>query len=173
MRGRKPVPTVLHEIHGNPSKLPPKLAEPKPVGDLTAAPAFLTENQREEWRYILRHAPPGLLKLLDRRALAAWVVASDLHEQATIAQSKVGLLIKAPSGHPIQSPYLPIINKQALILIKLASELGFTPASRPRIFAAPAPGEGFHGGNTDDKAPAASDSYAQWLADDPDEATIQ
>ena len=34
---------------------------------------------------------------------------------------------------PIQSPYISIINKQASLMIKAASEMGFTPASRSRV----------------------------------------
>src|SRR5947199_1944998 len=34
---------------------------------------------------------------------------------------------------PIQSPYLAIANRQAEIMMRIASEFGFTPASRSRI----------------------------------------
>jgi hypothetical protein len=45
---------------------------------------------------------------------------------------------KAPmTKQPIQSPYLPIINRQGLIMLKAASELGFTPASCPRTQVLP------------------------------------
>ena len=33
----------------------------------------------------------------------------------------------------MQSPYLPIVNKQAQIMLKSAAELGFTPVSRSRV----------------------------------------
>jgi Phage terminase, small subunit len=36
---------------------------------------------------------------------------------------------------PIQSPYLSHLNKQAEIMTRIASEFGFTPASRSRIFS--------------------------------------
>jgi hypothetical protein len=66
---------------------------------------------------------------------------------------------------PTQSPYLPVINRQALIMLKAASERGFTPVSRPRIFrSGPAPGEGLHGCDTDD-------SLEDFLAIDPDGPT--
>jgi phage terminase small subunit len=42
-------------------------------------------------------------------------------------------MIKSPSGYPVQSPYLAIANRQAEIMTRIASELGFTPASRSRI----------------------------------------
>lgn len=145
MRGRKPVPTVLRALHGNPSGTPYNKAEPKPSGDLSDAPAHLSQEQKEAWLYALTHSPPGLLKRIDRGALVVWVVAEDLHRQATIMQAKAGLLWR-PTGslQPQQSPYLPIINRQALIMLKAASELGFTPVSRPRVYAGQqAPGAGF------------------------------
>ena len=170
MRGRKPVPTVLADLHGRPRKAPPPKNEPKPVGDLSDAPEWLSEAQKSGWLYALRHAPPGLLKRLDRGALAVWVVAEDLHRQAAVAQGKNQLLVKTPNAEiPIQSPYLPIINRQALIMLKAASELGFSPVSRPRIFAAgPAPGEGLYGDQT-----TSADTLDDFLATDPDRpATI-
>jgi phage terminase small subunit len=39
-------------------------------------------------------------------------------------------IVKSPSGYPIQSPYIAIANRQAEIMMRIASEFGFTPASR-------------------------------------------
>jgi P27 family predicted phage terminase small subunit len=46
---------------------------------------------------------------------------------------KYGTMIKSPTGFPVQSPYLSIANRQAEIMMRIASEFGFTPASRSRI----------------------------------------
>ena len=48
---------------------------------------------------------------------------------------KYGTMVKPPTGFPIQSPYLSIANRQAEIMMRIASEFGFTPASRSRISA--------------------------------------
>jgi phage terminase small subunit len=40
----------------------------------------------------------------------------------------------------MQSPYVAVANRQAEIMMRIASEFGFTPASRSRI-AAPSPQE--------------------------------
>ena len=48
---------------------------------------------------------------------------------------KYGAMIKSPNGFPVQSPYLAIANRQADIMMRIASEFGFTPASRSRIFS--------------------------------------
>lgn len=41
--------------------------------------------------------------------------------------------MKSPDGTPLQSPWLAILNKQAIIMRSLVSELGFSPAARARI----------------------------------------
>jgi tripartite-type tricarboxylate transporter receptor subunit TctC len=44
-----------------------------------------------------------------------------------------GAMVKSPSGYPVQSPYVSIANRQTEIMMRIASEFGFTPASRSRI----------------------------------------
>ena len=143
MRGRKPVPTILRKLHGNPRKVPVPKFEPKPDGDLSAAPDWFNKPQQACWNYALNNAPPGLLKRIDLGVLVVWAVAEDLHRQAAEAQAKVGLLVRIKTratinqddpGVPAASPYINIINQQAKIMLKAASELGFTPVSRPRIY---------------------------------------
>lgn len=134
MRGRKPKPTVLKLLSGNPGHRPLNQHEPAPPGELLDPPEWMSETQKESWRYALSCAPKGLLRRLDRSLLAVWVVAEDTHREATIKMTQTGMLVKAPNtGLPIQSPYLPIMNRQAQIMLKAASELGFTPTSRSRI----------------------------------------
>jgi phage terminase small subunit len=40
---------------------------------------------------------------------------------------------RSPSGYPQQSPFVAVANRQAEIMLRIASEFGFTPASRGRI----------------------------------------
>jgi hypothetical protein len=46
---------------------------------------------------------------------------------------KFWTMVKSPTGYPMQSPYLSIANRQAELMMRIASEFGFTPASRSRI----------------------------------------
>jgi P27 family predicted phage terminase small subunit len=133
-RGAKPKPTYLRIINGNPRDKPLNLNEPIPTGNLHEAPAWLNSSQKEGWNYAIEHAPPGLLKHLDRSILTIWVIAEDCHRQASQKVNEVGMLIKAPNtGLPIQSPYMAIQNKQAHIMMNAAAQLGFTPSSRSQI----------------------------------------
>ena len=74
-----------------------------------------------------------LLTNFDRAALAAYCGAYALWAEATQAIQKFGVMIKSPSGYPVQSPYVSVANRQAEIMMRIASEFGFTPASRSRI----------------------------------------
>ena len=76
-----------------------------------------------------------MLTNLDRAALAAYCGAYALWAEATEAIQKYGTMVKSPTGFPIQSPYVSIANRQAEIMMRIASEFGFTPASRSRISA--------------------------------------
>jgi P27 family predicted phage terminase small subunit len=134
MRGRKPVSTHLKVLRGNPGKRALNRSEPMPAGDLLDAPAWMSEGQKAGWDYAIENAPRGLLKKLDRSVLVAWVVAEDLHRQAAGMVEKYGILTKTPAtGAPMQSPYLPVVNKQAQIMLRAAEQLGFSPSARSRV----------------------------------------
>lgn len=133
MPGPPKKPTALKLVAGNPGKRALNKREPKPRGNLYDAPDWLTGQQKVGWQYAIETAPFGLLKRVDRSTLVAWVIAEDLHRQAVEKLNGGAMLIKTPNGMPVQSPYLSIINKQAAIMLKAASEMGFTPASRSRV----------------------------------------
>lgn len=134
MPGPKPKPTHLKILAGNPGKRALPKNEPKPVGELSEPPPWFTESQKEGWNYAIKNAPPGLLKNLDRSVLSVWVVSEDLHRQASEKIAAFGMITKSPDkGVPMQNPFLPILNKQAQIMLKAAGDLGFTPAGRTRI----------------------------------------
>jgi P27 family predicted phage terminase small subunit len=49
------------------------------------------------------------------------------------ALEKYGAVMKSPSDYPVQSPYVSIANRQVEMMIRIAAEFGFTPASRSRL----------------------------------------
>jgi P27 family predicted phage terminase small subunit len=134
MKGRKPKPTVLRALDGNAGKRPINKNEPIPEGDLSAPPQHLTVLQKIIWKHAILNAPRGLLRILDSNMLMIWVIASDLHQQAARKIEEEGLIITTVDKETKQqSPYLAIVNKQAEIMLRSASELGFSPTSRSRI----------------------------------------
>jgi P27 family predicted phage terminase small subunit len=146
MRGRKPKPTELHKRHGtiHATKHKAQLAaEPIPVTEIgLSAPDWMTESQKAGWRYIIENAPPGLLKACDFGTLVTFVEAEDRHRNAIVALAKQDensthpMVVETKSGNLIQSPYVGIINRAAMLMIRAASELGFSPAARPRLAVA-------------------------------------
>lgn len=137
MRGRKPIPTQLKLLSGNPGKRPLNEGEPQPAPLAPSCPPELSQAAKEEWnRLVPELVALGLMTRLDRAALAAYCQAYAIYLDAIQAVQKYGQLVKSPNEYPMMSPYLTIANRQAEIMIRIASEFGFTPASRSRISAA-------------------------------------
>lgn len=118
--------------------------EPIALGELAdeEPPPDLTDTQEDIWRYAIANMPRGVMKRIDRDVLRIWVEATDRHNTARLMQamldqdSKLKLLIKTPDGFA-PSPYNDILDKTAKTMIRVAQELGFSPAARPRIKADP------------------------------------
>jgi P27 family predicted phage terminase small subunit len=136
MRGRRPTPTRLKLLNGNPGKRPINMDEPKPEPSIPDCPSELGPVAQTEWNRLASElARLRILTQLDRAALAAYCGAYALWAEATENIQKFGTMVKSPSGYPIQSPYVSIANRQAEIMLRVASEFGFTPASRSRVSA--------------------------------------
>ena len=134
MQERETKPKGLMEITSSQHKLPPETKETKPTRILEC-PAELGPIARQEWDRIVGELTSlGVLSSFDRGPLAAYCIAYALWIEAIEMVQKHGAMIKSPKGFPIQSPYLSTVNRQAEIMLRIASEFGFTPASRSRIF---------------------------------------
>ena len=135
MPGPRKKPTVLEELHGKPGHRKSNPLEPKPGGNLLDPPSWLSRDQKAEWRYIADNSVVGLLTSVDRTNLATYVVATCLHRQAAreLRKAKTLTVPVGTNGALQQHPLIGIVNRQALIAIKAAAEMGFTPASRTRV----------------------------------------
>jgi P27 family predicted phage terminase small subunit len=139
MGGRKPKPNALKALDGNPGKRP-ILEEPPVALGVPDAPTHLSDMARAEWdRITVELEAAGLLAQVDRAALAAYCVAWGRWVDAEAKVAELGTVIKAPSGYPIQSPYLAIANKAMEQMKVFLVEFGMTPSSRARIAAPPKP----------------------------------
>lgn len=147
--GRPPVPAHLRLVDGSADLAKHRkrvAAEPKAAGRLLAPPDWFTAQQKAAWSYAIENAPKGLLKLIDRGALAAWVVAEDTHRRATEMLNQAGaenplngLLAKTPKGVVVQHPLAILAMREALVMLKAADALGFRPVSRARTAVDPRP----------------------------------
>ena len=141
MRGDKPRPTELKVLRMTAKKAAELVRKITPTpGPLIDPPDWLTLEQKEEWRYAIENAPRNVLKKIDKAVLAGFIIAADTHRKASVAMAQTELLVKSPTqGLPLQNPYLPIVNRQMVLMTRVASELGFTPCSRARIDAGGVP----------------------------------
>ena len=134
MRGRRPKPTRIKALTGNPGKRALNVHEPRPEPALPDCPPELSHTAKREWTRLTGELSKlSLITHLDRGALATYCGAYAMWAEAMEQIQKYGTMIKSPSGFPIQSPYLAIANRQAELMMRIASEFGFTPASRSRI----------------------------------------
>src|SRR5262245_33862362 len=147
-RGRKPTPTRLKLLRGNPGGRPLNAGEPRPPAAIPDCPDHLAGEAAAEWQRITAElAGLGLLTQCDRAALAAycgcwarWIKAEDV-----LARS--GEVLKAPertevrkdgttvttSGGFYQNPWLAVANRALELMHKYLTEFGLTPASRTRV----------------------------------------
>ena len=145
MRGRKPLPTNLKLLYGNPGKRKIPKGEPKPKVEKLACPEALKGREaRAEWK---RLAPElhanGLLTKIDRTALFRYCEAWGLYRKALTEIDKTPV-IKAANGTLMPSPWIAIRNKTFDQMCKVEAEFGMTPSSRSRVVANP-PAEGDDG----------------------------
>ncbi len=134
MRGRKPTPSNLVKLHGNPGKRAINKDEAKPKAKLPACPAHLTGEARREWKRTGGHLLAlGLVTEIDRGALALYCQAWGRWVDAEKNLTQFGTVIKAPGGFLMQSPYLAIANKAQQQMTKLLVEFGMSPSSRSRV----------------------------------------
>jgi P27 family predicted phage terminase small subunit len=141
-RGRKPTPTHLKVVTGNPSRRP--INEDEPEFELTAMrpPAELGQDACIEWgRLFDTVAGSGVLTDADRAAFTAychwwgeWLENRRIEQEvAKKDQLFKGKFIKAPGGQLIPAPWMTA-QRQALEMVrKFAGELGLTPSSRSRV----------------------------------------
>jgi len=135
MRGRKPKPTALKLLDGNPGKRPLNEREPLMLQGLPEPPEWLDAEARAEWdRIVPELAEMGLLSRADRPALTAYCTAWSRWVEAEAMVKKLGTIVKSPEkGFPMKSPYLSIADQSLETMRKLMVEFGLTPSSRSRI----------------------------------------
>lgn len=132
--GRKPTPTNLKLLRGNPGKRPLNQNEPKPAPIAPKCPSHLGKEAKKEWRRVAPELEKlGLLTKIDMAAFAAYCQAYSRWVEAESMIRKHGMLVKTPNGYPVISPFLTIINKSLDQMKAFLTEFGMTAASRSRI----------------------------------------
>ena len=136
-RGRKPKPTALKILEGNPGKRPLNENEPVPPKGSVKCPSWLEPEAKKEWK---RLAPSleamGVLTQVDLTAFAGYCQAYARWREAEEFLTQHGSIFKTPSGYVQQVPQVSIAQQNLKIMQSFCSEFGLTPATRARIIAA-------------------------------------
>jgi P27 family predicted phage terminase small subunit len=135
-RGRKPKPTALKELEGNPGKRELNKNEPKPEKRAPRCPDWLNEEAKKEWRRTAKQLERlGILTEIDMAAFAGYCQAFARWKEAEEFISKHGTIVKTPSGYWQQVPQVSIAQTYLKIMHKFCEQFGLTPSARSRINA--------------------------------------
>lgn len=102
-----------------------KLTRPEPPDDLD-------DVARAVWLDTLDEAPPGMIVKLDAPLLRAYCEAFSRYLQAQKLYAVSGALIRSTrrSGEIVRNPVGYVIARESEQLVRLARELGLSPAAR-------------------------------------------
>jgi P27 family predicted phage terminase small subunit len=135
--GRKPKPSALKLLSGNPGKRPLNPAEPTYRADAELLPPeHLDGKAREEW---LRCAPllrdAGVLTTIDKTAFAALCMCYSRWIDAEQHVRREGCVISGSTGSPVMNPYVRVAAQALDQMRALMGDFGMTPSSRSRLRA--------------------------------------
>ena len=140
MRGRKPIPTTLHILKGNPSKKKDLgKNEPKPAPATPRCPSWLHPDAKAEWKRIVPQLRDlGLLSQVDMAALVGYCQSWAWYKQANEYLLEHGDVYDLLDDHgnvkySQQRPQVGIANKQLANIKAFCVEFGMTPSSRARM----------------------------------------
>ena len=142
-RGRKPTPTAMKELEGNPGKRKLNEREPKPDKKAPSCPKWLEPEGKREWRRLAKKMEAlGILTEVDMAAFAGYCQAYARWKEAEEFITQHGTIVRTPSGYWQQVPQVSIAQTYLKVMNRFAEQFGLTPASRSRIIA----DNGTHGG---------------------------
>ncbi len=137
MRGRKPKPTKLKQLAGNPGKRPLNKHEARIAPEIPTCPSHLLGEARKEWRRMAEALyAAGLLTLVDRAALAGYCQAWARWVKAEKMLTKQGEVILGVLGIEKVNPWHTVAKNAKEEMRKFLIEFGMSPASRSRVEAA-------------------------------------
>lgn len=142
MKGRKPTPTKLKLLMGNPGKQKIPQGEPEPETKIPDPPAMLTDYALEEWHRITPAlADLGLISELTVPAVIAycdsysdWRTATEELNKIRRDKSALATLIQlTTNGNIIPNP-LKLMQKSARAdFVRFAAEFGGTEVAKTRL----------------------------------------
>ncbi len=138
VRGRKPKPTAIKELAGNPGKRPLNKAEPQPGdADIRVPKGRLPKEGRELWHVLAPQlAELGVLKATDLPALEVLCLHYAMVRRAWKIVEREGVTAESVSvaGTTVKKhPAASVLRENAMAFKGFLTEFGLTPSSRVRI----------------------------------------
>lgn len=136
--GRKPKPTALKELEGNPGKRKLNTRESKPEKGIPTCPDWLLPEAKREWTRLAENLGKlGVLTKIDRSVFAAYCQSYARWKEAQEHIDREGSTFETDKGYQQQTPWVGIANTNQKLMLQAASEFGLTPSSRSRIVVDP------------------------------------
>ncbi len=145
-KGRRPLPTAVKKLRGNPGKRKVNNAEPKPQAIAPTIPENLTGLAIAEWNEIVPLLMDlGVLTRIDGKALAAYCECFAQWRRAMEKVEDLGIMVEEPIvvfsngesevvGHKYKrNPAVTIANDNLKLMKSFLVEFGLTPAARGRL----------------------------------------
>jgi P27 family predicted phage terminase small subunit len=141
--GKRPLPTAIKKLRGNPGHRAINHAEPVPANGAPDIPQGLSELAIAEWNSIVPALEQlGVLSKIDGKALGAYCECYAEWVQARKEVTDRGILIREAVydkngeeiGHKLKrNPAISIKNEALKLMKSFVIEFGLTPASRARL----------------------------------------
>ena len=134
-RGRKPKPTAIKKLQGNPGKRKLNDNEPKFTELVNAeTPEWLTDLAVTMWQTIMPELMANkILTIADLHNVESFCMAYSRWRESEDAVTKHGILVESPQGALVKNPALTAINEAKKQMIQFGSLLGLDPSSRARL----------------------------------------
>jgi len=134
-RGRKPKPSALQKLQGNPGRRALNDQEPQIEPSPIEPPDFLNEEARAEWARVCPLLfQARMITDLDRAIFASYCEAWATYVRACKDVAKFGtVLVSAKTKQAYQGPWVNVRSMADKQMRACAVELGLTPSSRTRI----------------------------------------
>lgn len=156
LRGPRPQPTAVRELHGDPGKRGRAAGEePRPAPAAPKMPRGLPREARAFWRrYAEGLAGLGLLTDVDTPAFTMmamhWQVCQDaMREMAGKAGGVLELTAEDEDGLERKHPLLQVLRDNSAAFLRYAAHFGMSPSARAGMRVEP---------------PAVADPYEQFLS---------
>ena len=135
MAGRKPKPTNLRLLHGNPGKRAIPKDEPQLAVKIPPAPRTLCKAGKREFRRMAKVlAEMRVMTVADRDALELYAANYVRRLDALERVEAEGMVVYVgENAYPMPNPFLTIAQKCEKDMIKILAEFGCTPSSRTRV----------------------------------------